>query len=267
MSTISAYTATSNAIENEYCIVEGIKSALLFADEVIVVDSYSTDNTVEQIKKIGDPRIKIFYNEWLESIGRGMYASQKNMSLGRCTSDWCVLFDSDEVFHEGDVERIRKIPGGVSDNIIAIKFNNLHFYGDYDHLMNGCGVWKDLYENRVCMIRNGLSIHHGAINSDPDGFTMNDCSPIPQDRTVHVNVNLFHYGHARSKSCYIKKQNTIERRYFPAGSKAFDPVPEDRFSFVPQERLTKFVGNHPEVMKDRISAGTDSHDKIMELYK
>ena len=266
MSTISVYTATSNAIENEYCVIEGIKSALLFADEVIVVDSYSTDGTVDKIKAIGDSRVKVFYNEWLENIGRGMYASQKNMSLGRCTSDWCVLMDSDEVFHEEDAQRIKRIANTALPSMVAIKFNTLHFYADYYHLMNGCGAWKDLYENKVYMVRNGLCIHHGASGSDPDAHVMNDCSNIPADNTVHSLVNMYHYGHGRSGSCYIKKQNTIDKRCCPNGAKAFTPVPDDSFAFVPADRLTTFNGSHPSVMKPRIAVGTESHDKIVQLY-
>jgi glycosyltransferase involved in cell wall biosynthesis len=267
MKTISVYTATTNAIENEYCVIEGIKSALLFANEVIVVDSGSTDNTLDLIRGIGDSRIKIYHNDWLESIGRGMYATQKNMSLGRCTSDWCILMDSDEVFHEEDIPSILRIPEAASDNTVAIKFNTLHFYGDYHHLMNGCGVWKDLYENKIYMVRNGISIHHGAVGEDPDGHVMNDCRAIPEGRVINAGVNMYHYGHARSKACYVKKQNTIEKRYHPLGAINFREVPREGFCFVPDSKLTKFVGKHPSIMKDRIAAGTDSHEKIMELYE
>jgi len=267
MSSISVYTATSNAIENEYCVVEGIKSALHFADEVIVVDSYSTDGTVDQIKKIDDPRIKIYYNDWLDSIGRGMYASQKNMSLGRCTKDWCILMDSDEVFHEQDSHMIKHIAEEIDPSYVAVRFNTIHFYGGYTHIMNGCGVWKDLYEGKVYMVRNGLSIHHGAIGSDPDGHVMNDCMPIPQNKTLSSFVNVYHYGHARSKQCYINKQNTIDKRYNPSGVNSFNPVPESSFKFVPEWKLTKFSGTHPSVMKNRVSVGIEDHSKIMRLYE
>jgi glycosyltransferase involved in cell wall biosynthesis len=266
VSSISVYTATSNAIENEYCIEEGIKSALLFADEVVVVDSGSTDGTLELIKSIGDSRIKIYHNDWLDRIGRGMYASQKNMSLGRCTSEWCVLMDSDEVYHEEDAERIKRTADSMSDNVVAVKFNTLHFYRDYDHIMNGCGMWKDLYDNKVYMVKNGLSIHHGAIGYDPDGHVMNDCMPIPQDKTFHSKVFVYHYGHARTRRCYINKQNKIDMRYNPSGVLAFKPVPEDKFEFVPSWKLTKFTGTHPAVMGRRIEAGTEDHDKIVSVY-
>jgi hypothetical protein len=116
------------------------------------------------------------------------------------------------------------------------------------------------------MVRNGLSIHHGAIGGDPDGHVMNNCMPIPRDRTFHAKVNMYHYGHARSKSCYIKKQNTIDKRYNPSGINQFKEIPEDKYPFVPSDKLKRFYGKHPYVMKDRVEVGTSSHEQIVDLY-
>ncbi len=55
--------------------------------EIIVVDSGSTDRTVEIAKSLG---AKVFVEEW-----KG-YAAQKNSAIEKATGDWILLVDADE---------------------------------------------------------------------------------------------------------------------------------------------------------------------------
>jgi len=56
--------------------------------EIIVVDSGSTDRTVEIAKSFG---AKVFVDEW-----KG-YAAQKNSAIDKATGDWILSLDADEV--------------------------------------------------------------------------------------------------------------------------------------------------------------------------
>src|SRR5499425_167505 len=55
--------------------------------EIIIVDSGSTDRTVEIAKSFG---AKIFVEEW-----KG-YAAQKNSAIEKASADWILLLDADE---------------------------------------------------------------------------------------------------------------------------------------------------------------------------
>src|ERR1700758_1528090 len=55
--------------------------------EIIVVDSGSTDRTVEIAKSLG---AKVFVEEW-----KG-YAAQKNSAIEKATGDWILSLDADE---------------------------------------------------------------------------------------------------------------------------------------------------------------------------
>ena len=57
------------------------------AGEIVVVDSGSTDNTVEIAKSIG---AKVFQEPW-----RG-FAAQKNSAINKATGDWVLSLDADE---------------------------------------------------------------------------------------------------------------------------------------------------------------------------
>jgi glycosyltransferase involved in cell wall biosynthesis len=262
MSTISVYTTTTNSIRDEFFAVEGIKSALKFADEVIIVDGGSEDNTLEQIEKIGDSRIKVFHSPWLTSLGTGIYAINKSLALGRCTSEWCVLMDSDEVFHEYDARKIQQIPSSVTDNVIAVSFNTLHFYKDYYHIMNGVKEWKDLYNHKIYMVRNGLGIHHGNNNGDPDAHLTSDGKPLPIDRVIHMDISVFHYGHVRTTESYLRKTNKLHKSFSGADHKEVT-----QHAWIPDWKLSTFSGEHPAVMLDRIAVGTNDYQEILSLYK
>ena len=64
-----------------------IRSVLPLADEIVVLDSGSTDRTVEIAKNLG---AKVFFNEW-----EG-YDKQLNYGIGLCSKDWILVLDADE---------------------------------------------------------------------------------------------------------------------------------------------------------------------------
>ena len=58
--------------------------------EVVVVDDGSTDNSVEQVKKINDTRIKLFDKE------NGGPSSARNMGADKAQGEWIVFLDADD---------------------------------------------------------------------------------------------------------------------------------------------------------------------------
>ncbi|WP_340695293.1 glycosyltransferase family 2 protein [Hydrogenobacter thermophilus] len=64
-----------------------IKSAQPIADEIIVLDSGSKDNTVALAKELG---AKVFFKEW-----EG-YSKQLNYGLSLCQGEWVLILDADE---------------------------------------------------------------------------------------------------------------------------------------------------------------------------
>jgi glycosyltransferase involved in cell wall biosynthesis len=76
--------------------------------EVIIVDSGSTDRTVEIAKSHG---AKVFVEEW-----KG-YAAQKNSAIDKATGDWILSLDADEFIDTDTAETIRDLisrPDGLS---------------------------------------------------------------------------------------------------------------------------------------------------------
>ena len=85
------------------------------ADEIIVVDSESTDKTVEIALSKG---AKVFSEKW-----KG-YGSQKNSVLEKCKGEWILLIDADEVISQQLKEKIKSIIN--SDNPSNEVYKTLH---------------------------------------------------------------------------------------------------------------------------------------------
>ena len=97
-----------------------LRPLLRVADEVLVVDSGSRDDTVERCRQLG-ARV-------LESKWQG-YAQTKNFGNHQARHDWILSVDADEVLSEELEENLRKLqlqPG--------------HAYS-LDRLTNYCGRW------------------------------------------------------------------------------------------------------------------------------
>jgi glycosyltransferase involved in cell wall biosynthesis len=73
---------------NEEANLERTLASVPFADEIIIVDSGSTDRTLEIARS--HPYTKIFSESW-----KG-FSAQKNFAIEKCTSTWILSLDADE---------------------------------------------------------------------------------------------------------------------------------------------------------------------------
>jgi glycosyltransferase involved in cell wall biosynthesis len=97
---VSVYLVTRNEEAHLDAVLEGVRGA----DEIVVVDSGSTDATLEIARRHG---ARIFEREWPG------YVKQKAFAMARCTHDWVVNLDGDEVLPPGAFDTIlRRIARG-----------------------------------------------------------------------------------------------------------------------------------------------------------
>lgn len=115
---ISAVVITFNEEKN---IARCIESLLSVADEIIVLDSYSTDATAEICKRHGVR----FHSEVFEG-----YGSQKNKAVALATYDYILSLDADEVLSDE-----------LKASILAIKNNFSSDAFEFNRRTNFCGRW------------------------------------------------------------------------------------------------------------------------------
>src|SRR6266542_1752353 len=95
---ISATIITFNEERNIARAIESLRCC----DEIIVVDSYSNDRTVEIAEKLVAREIE---NAWPG------YAAQKNFAAAQASNDWVLSLDADEALSEmleGEIWQLKK---------------------------------------------------------------------------------------------------------------------------------------------------------------
>ena len=92
-------------------------ASLAFADEIVVVDSGSTDRTLEIAKSFG---ARIFQQSWPG------FAAQKNFAIAQCTGDWVLSLDADEELSPNLRTQIRALlPTNPQTDAFFLKRRNL----------------------------------------------------------------------------------------------------------------------------------------------
>lgn len=95
---ISAVTIVKNEEQN---IGRWLQSVKHYADEIIVVDTGSTDNTVAIAEAAG---ARVSHFPWIND-----FAAAKNFALEQTTGQWIAFFDADEYYSDEDAKKVRPL--------------------------------------------------------------------------------------------------------------------------------------------------------------
>lgn len=82
--------SASLIVKNEQQMLPKCLNSIKQVDEIVVVDTGSTDNTVKIAKKAG---AKVYTEyKWADN-----FSEARNVSKGQCTGDWLLIIDADEI--------------------------------------------------------------------------------------------------------------------------------------------------------------------------
>jgi glycosyltransferase involved in cell wall biosynthesis len=77
-------------VKNEGSTIERVLNcARVFADEMIVVDTGSTDDTVAKAMAMG---ARVYHFDWIDD-----FSAARNFSFAKCTGDWIIWLDGDDI--------------------------------------------------------------------------------------------------------------------------------------------------------------------------
>lgn len=261
---VAGFTIIRNAIKFDYPVVEAITSILPICDEVIVAVGKSEDDTLQLIKNINSPKIKIIETIWDDSLRQGgkVLAIETNKAFDAIANDvdWCFYIQSDECVHEQDLPIIKEAMLRYKDDktIDGLLFNYKHFYGSYDFI----GSSLDWYSKEIRIIKNNKAIRS---YKDAQGFRKIDDSKRTLSgaevdtintklRVKLINASIHHYGWVKPPKAQQEKQKQFHKMWHDDEWMKKNVSSANEFDYSIVNHLHRFTGTHPKVMQQRINA-------------
>ncbi len=244
---VCGFTIIRNAIKFDYPVVESINSILPICDEFVVAVGNSEDETLELIKSINSPKIKIIETTWDDNlrVGGKVLADETNKAFDVISDefDWCFYIQSDEIVHEKYHSEILKQLKLESNNssIDGLLFKYKHFYGSYDYV----GISRRWYRNEIRIIKNNKNIRS---YRDAQGFRINN----QKLKVKSINAFIYHYGWVKHPEHQQAKQQSFNKMWHDDKWMKQNVKDVKAFDYSAIDLLEKFEESHPTVMKNRI---------------
>ena len=254
---ISGFTFIKNGLSLGYPIKESIESIEPICDEVIINVGFddpeckNDDGTLKYLQQhFKGPKYKYVYNYWDPEINRqGVILSQQtNLALQECQYDYCQYIQGDEVVHERDLPTIQSKVQQMTERkeMEGLVFDYLHFYGNVDIIRQT----RVAYRREVRLIRNGLGVQSWL---DAQGFKHKDQTKL---KCLLAQAKIYHYGWCRADMVMRKKVQEMDKLFHG------DNAPKDEFRYQKVWGLKKYLGDHPEVMKQWIEDNRNDIDVL-----
>ena len=193
---ISILLPTYNCQNTIISTLQSIK----WADEIIVVDSFSNDKTLDLVSGFG---CKIFQQKYINS------AKQKNWALAYCTHDWVLQIDSDELLEPDAENIIRSAIANSTENVHCfkmprknhvlgkwVKYGGLYPDWEYRLFRKKYGKWWDREVHSRIVVSGKIGIldthliHHGMPNISKQLSNLNRYTRYEADELKKRNIKF-----------------------------------------------------------------------------
>lgn len=193
---ITALAITYNEEENVKRYVE----SLSFADEIIFVDSQSTDKTIEIAEQMG---VKVIQRKFDD------FSNQRNFAIQQANNDWILFFDLDEIISPDLEKEIKSTLENPKDIAAFYIKRNFYFMGKRIKY----GGWQNdkairLFNKNQCQY-NGL-VHELVKSSGKTSVLKNKLDHFSYKNFDNYNDKLNLYSKLQAENLYkLKKKPNL----------------------------------------------------------
>lgn len=170
-------------------------------DEIIIVDTGSTDNTKDMVKKYTD---KIYDFKWIND-----FSAARNFAFSKATNDYVMWLDADDIIKTDDLFKLKNLKNTLSDeiDIIMLKYdiafdnyNNPTFtyYRGRIFKREKNYLWKDRVHEYIPLTGNitkeDISITHNKKKTNDSERNLNIYKEMEKNNEKLTPRNLYYYG-------------------------------------------------------------------------
>jgi glycosyltransferase involved in cell wall biosynthesis len=194
----------------QQCIRRALENLTRFTDEIILLDSFSTDQTRAIASEYG---CKI-YQHPIDN-----FRDQRNRAIEKCSGDWIFVMDCDEYCDNVLANSVKRLAHEATDTDCFI-FPTLNLIDGNEFSVT---FKTRLFRNYVRY--GGSGLHEGADVGVQQAVTIHDCGRVIHDKSYQQQVRS-------NRICYILRPDLYSRP--PDGAEdlqGFDhPVSPDSIS-------------------------------------
>jgi glycosyltransferase involved in cell wall biosynthesis len=156
-------------------------------DEIIIVDTGSSDKTIEIAESFG---AKVYYHKWNNN-----FSEARNESLKYATKDWIFIMDADDEFCSEDKEKFKTLLNSKLDKNAVFFFETLNYCGsNIENSTITINLNPRLFKNNHGFHYEG-EVHNQLVNSN---YEYNGLS---------YSIKIYHYGYLDKNIISKDKRN------------------------------------------------------------
>jgi glycosyltransferase involved in cell wall biosynthesis len=202
-------------------------------DEIILVDTGSTDRTVEIAESFG---AKVFFQEWEDD-----FAKPRNLSLEHASGDWILVLDADEYLTEDSIPKIREL----ARNERAAGYHVL-FRNDHEDGKTG-GVTMVRMFRKLPNIEYRYVIHEQVVMSLMEEANERSLALFPS------SIEVLHYGY----SDQVMDERDKRRRNVELFEKQLSHDPDDVYCLYKYSDFLRIIGEREDDVRGGFSRALD----------
>ncbi|MCC2591357.1 glycosyltransferase family 2 protein [Chryseobacterium sp. MFBS3-17] len=143
-----------NKQESIYNTIKSVLNQTYTNFEIVLVNDGSTDNSLEVVEKIIDPRIRIIDKP------NGGVSSARNKGIEEATKEWIAFLDGDDLWKENHLEEYNKaIINNKNLNWLFSGYTSRNSIKEYNFIYHKKGVLENIFVDLL----NGIKIHTSAV--------------------------------------------------------------------------------------------------------
>ncbi|MGV8980188.1 tetratricopeptide repeat-containing glycosyltransferase family 2 protein [Clostridium sp.] len=156
-------------------------------DEIIIIDTGSTDKTIDIAKSFG---AKVYYFQWNNN-----FSEARNESLKYATKDWILILDGDDELYPKDQENLKDLLNRQLDENAIYYLETLNYYGSIiDDNSITINLNPRLYKNNQGTHYEG-EIHNQLVYSEN------------KYKAIYKLIKIHHYGYLNKTINSKNKRN------------------------------------------------------------
>lgn len=244
MNTLGVYILFNNEEDLARICIDHIKN---YVDELVLINHGSTDGTLDILKSYESEKIKVYSFDYQEPVDMG---AVRTKCYELMTSDWILAVDSDEIYPNEEMLKIRKFVNNPEEAISArVHYKNIAWRDGFVEVLNH---FPDrLYKREVVEAVRGVL---------PNDMTFVKSEYLLAPNKISGSIGVLEYDNPEDRSFTHPKQPILNVTYYH--------LARTRGRNFEYNKWYKYNKNlHPELNEGQLIEATRKNHWVTGLYE